>query len=116
MHIRTALRDGLADVTYSKLDANRSRLIYAFCLLECLFEPARLARVESAFADSWLSLVLSACRTAVVIPSGPSGEACALSDLLVTKLAQRQLPKLGPDGMTNDRIHLSQRLSSCFRH
>jgi hypothetical protein len=107
MHIRIALREGLADVTYSKLDANRSRLVYAFCLLECLFEPARLARVESAFADSWLSLVLSACRTAVVIHSSPSGEPCALSDLLITRLAHRQLPKPSSSGMLNDGTYFS---------
>jgi hypothetical protein len=84
--------------TPSKIHADRRLLVLAFYLLECLFEPARVARVEMAFTKNWLVLVLSACSHDVFIPVGERPEGELLPNLLVSWMPERQLPQYGPDG------------------
>jgi hypothetical protein len=100
--LHTAIMDDFASIGAE--DPRKVCVIYAFCFLECLFEPAANAGLEISYAESWLALFCNVCRKPVVyVDLGihpKSGEPWTLEDILIPWLQSdaRQLPRLSRDG------------------
>jgi hypothetical protein len=90
------------DFPTAEEDPHKVCVIYAFCFLECLFEPADSAGLQTPYAESWLALFCNASRRPVVYadfgPHPESGEPWTLDDILIPWLQTRDLPKLSRNG------------------
>lgn len=117
--LHAGITDNFASATTE--DPHKVCVLYAFCFLECLFEPAGDAGLETPYAESWLALFSNVCRQPIIYEDlgihPKSGELWTLEDIVTPWLQAdvRQLPRLSRDGQCS-YARVFVRLRGTHRH
>jgi hypothetical protein len=99
--LHTAIVDGFNSPIYNA-DPHGVCVLYAFCFLEFLFEPANFAGLEVSLTSAWIALLCDACRNPTPLldlRDESTGREWTLADILVPWLQTREMTKVSYHGM-----------------